>query len=117
MNPGDRDERRPAPDEQEEERLSRTVGRKAERRLRARTEREGTIWFGLGMYGLVGWSVAIPTLIGIAIGLLLDALFPGDLSWTLIMLLLGLVAGLLNAWRWIAQELPNHRRQRKRPED
>lgn len=117
MEPRDPDERRPPRDEQEEERLSRTVGRKAERRLRARSDKEGTIWFGLGMYGLVGWSVAIPTLIGIAIGLLLDALLPGDLSWTLVMLVLGLVAGLLNAWRWIAQELPNHRGQRNRPED
>ena len=57
--------------------LSRRVGARAERKRRARREGRTSPWFGLGMFGLIGWSVAIPTLIGIALGLWLDERFPG----------------------------------------
>ena len=52
----------------------RRTGRRARRRARFRAGRrsEGA-WFGLGMMGLIGWSVAIPTLLGAALGLWLDA--------------------------------------------
>ncbi|MDF1744474.1 MAG: hypothetical protein P1V19_12330, partial [Gimesia sp.] len=30
------------------------------RKLKAKNEKHHTIWFGLGMFGLIGWSVAIP---------------------------------------------------------
>ena len=42
--------------------LSQEVGAKAARKLRARRHVTRTVWFGLGMMGLIGWSVAIPTL-------------------------------------------------------
>jgi len=64
-------------------RLPEEVGRKAQRKLRARREEERNVWFWLGMFGLVGWSVAIPTLIGIAVGLWIDRRWPGPASWTL----------------------------------
>lgn len=85
-------------------RLGTEVGRRAERKLRARQQAQRTAWFGLGMFGLVGWSVAIPTLLGIALGLWLDARWPGRPSWTLTFLLIGVALGCLNAWYWIRQE-------------
>jgi len=86
------------------EQLGTAVGRRAERRLRARQRAQRTAWFGLGMFGLVGWSVAIPTLLGIALGLWLDARWPGRPSWTLTFLLIGVALGCLNAWYWVRQE-------------
>ncbi len=44
--------------------LERAVGRKAQRRQLARREGRHTVWFGFGMFGLVGWAVAVPTLAG-----------------------------------------------------
>jgi ATP synthase protein I len=85
-------------------RLGTEVGRSAKRKLRARQRSDRTAWFGLGMFGLVGWSVAIPTLLGIALGLWLDARWPGRHSWTLTFLLIGVALGCLNAWYWIKQE-------------
>jgi len=79
------------------------VGAKATRKLKARRNPQG-VWFGLGMMGLVGWSVSLPTLAGAALGLWLDARHPGGHSWTLALLVGGLSAGCLNAWHWIAQE-------------
>jgi ATP synthase protein I len=62
------------------------------------------VWFGLGMMGLIGWSVAIPTLLGAALGLWLDKRYPGGHSWTLALLVAGLAIGCLNAWHWVAKE-------------
>jgi ATP synthase protein I len=79
------------------------VGLKAARKLRARNSTQG-VWFGLGMMGLVGWSVAIPTLLGAALGIWLDKHHPGKHPWTLALLMAGLVLGCFNAWHWVAKE-------------
>lgn len=86
------------------EQLPDAVQRKAERKLRARREEERTAWFWLGMFGLVGWSIALPTLIGVASGIWLDRHWPGTVSWTLTFLIIGVGIGCLNAWYWIKQE-------------
>jgi ATP synthase protein I len=80
------------------------IGRKARRKLKARDERRRGVWFGLGMFGLVGWAVAVPTLLGIVLGLWLDDLLPGEISWTLTLLFIGIVLGCLNAWYWVSRE-------------
>lgn len=80
------------------------IGAKAERKLRAGRERRRSIWFGLGMFGLVGWSVALPTLVGATLGLWLDARLDGRVSWTLTLLFLGLTIGCVTAWRWVHRE-------------
>jgi ATP synthase protein I len=79
------------------------VGAKAARKLAARRS-PTTVWFGLGMMGLIGWSVAIPTVLGAALGLWLDKRHPGAHSWTLALLVAGLAIGCLNAWHWVAGE-------------
>jgi len=84
--------------------LAGQVGAKAARKLRARRHPTAGIWFGLGMMGLIGWSVAIPTLLGAALGLWLDQRYPGGRSWTLALLVAGLAIGCFNAWRWITRE-------------
>jgi len=58
----------------------------------------------LGMTGLIGWSVTVPTLLGAAFGIWLDNHYPGTHSWTLTMLVTGLAIGCLNAWHWVAAE-------------
>jgi len=84
--------------------VARDVGRKAERRLKARRQRDRGLWFGLGMFGLVGWSVAVPTLLGILVGLWLDSVSEGRVSWTLTFLILGVALGCMNAWYWVRRE-------------
>lgn len=80
-----------------------TVGRKANRRLAAR-RRGDDVLFWLGMLGLIGWSVAIPTVAGVALGLWLERVAPAPFSWVLTMLVVGLTLGLLNAWMWVRRE-------------
>lgn len=97
------DHKRPGPGNPEA-RFGQDVGRKAARKLRARRAADRGGWFWFGMFGLVGWSVAVPTVIGIALGLWFDRLFPGRISWTLTLLMVGVALGCLNAWYWIKQE-------------
>ncbi len=84
--------------------FSREVGAKAARKLRAQRDAKQGVWFGLGMMGLVGWSVVVPTLLGAWLGIWLDNRHPGSHSWTLMLLVIGLVIGCLNAWHWVAKE-------------
>ena len=80
------------------------IGAKAARKLKARRNSTQSVWFGLGMMGLIGWSVVVPTLLGAALGLWLDKRHSGTHSWTLALLVAGLVIGCFNAWLWVAKE-------------
>ena len=84
--------------------LSREVGAKATRKLKAHRNPTPGVWFGLGMMGLIGWSVVIPTLLGAALGFWLDSRHIGTYSWTLMLLVIGLIIGCLNAWHWVSKE-------------
>jgi len=93
--------------------LAAQIGAKAARKLKARKSTQG-VWFGLGMMGLVGWSVVVPTLLGAALGSWLDHHHPGDHPWTLALLIAGLMVGCANAWYWVAQQ---EKAMREEPED
>lgn len=84
--------------------FTRQVSAKAARKLTAQRHMKRTIWFGLGMMGLIGWSVTVPTLIGAALGIWLDKHYPGPHSWTLALLFIGLFIGCVNAWHWVTKE-------------
>lgn len=72
--------------------------------MKGRREKDRSIWFGLGMFGLIGWSVAIPTLIGVAVGIWIDNTWPSRFSWTLMLLFNGVILGCVNAWYWVKRE-------------
>ena len=101
---------RPATGETE---FSRRVGGKAARKLKAQRRVTQTVWSGLGMIGMVGWSVVVPTLLGAAIGIWLDKRYPSSHSWTLMLLAIGLGLGCFTAWHWVAKEDREIHRQEK----
>jgi ATP synthase protein I len=84
--------------------LLRQVAAKAARKLGAQHAAAPTVWFGLGMMGLIGWSVAVPTLLGIMLGMWFDRHHPGAHSWTLSLLIAGLIVGCANAWHWVSRQ-------------
>lgn len=95
-------------------RLDREVAAQERRKLRARRhEREG-LWFGIAYFGLIGWSVVLPTLLGVALGVWLDRRHPWHFSWTLVLLGVGIAVGCLNAWHWVSRE---HRAIRDQDEE
>jgi ATP synthase protein I len=84
--------------------FSRQVGAQAAHKLKARRNSTRGVWFGLGMSGLIGWSVTVPALMGAALGIWVDRHYPSRFSWTLMLLVIGLIIGCLNAWHWVASE-------------
>jgi ATP synthase protein I len=95
----------PAPDRSKDApAFAAQAGAKATRKLKARRDASQGVWFGLGMMGLIGWSVVVPTLLGAALGMWLDKRHPDTHSWTLALLVAGLAIGCLNAWHWVAKE-------------
>jgi ATP synthase protein I len=59
---------------------------------------------GIGMLGVIGWSVAVPTVLGAFLGLWLDNHHRGAHSWTLALLVAGLTLGCANAWLWVSRQ-------------
>lgn len=95
---------RPKRSQSPDQRTAHHIERDVDRKLKSRAEGRRAVWFGLGMFGLVGWSVAIPTVLGLALGLWLDARYPSHASWTLTFLIIGVAVGCFNAWHWVKQE-------------
>ncbi len=84
--------------------FSQQVGAQAARKLKAQRRGPTSVWFGLGMSGLVGWTVAIPTVVGAALGIWVDMRYPSSYSWALMLMLGGLVIGCSSAWNWVQSE-------------
>lgn len=82
------------------------VESKEARKVKSRHTKK-TVWFGLGMFGIIGWSVAIPMVMGVALGIWIDTKWPSRFSWTLMLLVAGLIVGCFNAWYWITRESRN----------
>lgn len=80
------------------------VGTKERRKLMAERDPGIGTWYGLGLFGVVGWAVTIPTLLGILLGVWIDLTWPSSRSWTIMLLVGGLGGGCLNAWLWLNRQ-------------
>ncbi len=84
--------------------FSQQVAEKENRKLKAIHEEKNSEWTGLGVFGMVGWSIVVPALLGAALGIWLDKKYLESFSWTLTLLFSGLAMGCLIAWTWITKE-------------
>jgi ATP synthase protein I len=95
---------RSAGDSSPPDRFQQRIQRREEQKLRAKSQPDRTLRVGLSAFGVVGWSVAVPTLIGVLLGMWIDRKWPSEFSWTLALLLAGVTLGCLSAWTWVSQE-------------
>ncbi|HCU08274.1 MAG TPA: ATP synthase subunit [Clostridiales bacterium] len=86
-----------------EEELLKQIKKDSAKKMKAKEE-GSEIMFGLGLFGIVGWSIAVPTVLGIALGVFLDKRFTQSFSWTITLLFAGVILGSFNAWRWIREK-------------
>ena len=86
------------------ERFQSEVTKKEDRKIRKRGQKKHSLWYGLGTFGLVGWSVAISTVLGTILGSWLDSTWPVTHSWTITGLVAGTILGCVHAWLWIRRE-------------
>lgn len=85
------------------ERMIRRVQERQAQMARAKDQRN-SFWNAISILGVVGWSVALPTLIGIALGVWIDRRWPSRFSWALMLLIAGLLFGCFTAWQRIRKD-------------
>lgn len=86
------------------DRVSNEIERRARRMQAARDNPGPSPLHGIGTFGMIGWSVAVPTVGGTFLGLWLDRAFPQNFSWTIALIVAGVLAGAMIAWRWVEKE-------------
>ncbi|MCA8869778.1 MAG: AtpZ/AtpI family protein [Rhodobacteraceae bacterium] len=87
-----------------DDRSANDIGRRARRMKAARDNPGPSPLRGIGTFGMIGWSIAVPTVGGAFLGLWLDRVAPQNFSWTIALLLGGVVLGGFIAWGWIGKE-------------
>lgn len=86
------------------DRSAEDIGRRAERMKAARDNPGPSPLRGIGTFGMIGWSIAVPTVGGAFLGLWLDRIAPQEFSWTIALILGGVALGGLIAWAWVGKE-------------
>ena len=86
--------------------FSKKIEKDSQKKAAAR-KKGAEIAFGLGAFGIVGWSVAIPAFLFTLLGVYLDGRSTTSISWTITMLFIGITIGIMNAWYWIKEKTSN----------
>jgi ATP synthase protein I len=81
------------------DRLRQAVKLRRERRERWQRDGERSLGQNLAMIGALGWTIVVPTLLGIFAGRGLDRVFGSGVFWTLGLLVAGLAIGCVMAWK------------------
>lgn len=74
---------------------------------RAESERrdpEPSFGARLGQIGVLGWTIVVPTLLGLLIGRWLDRQFDTRVFFSAPLLMLGAASGLWFAWKWMHRQ-------------
>jgi ATP synthase protein I len=88
----------------EDDKSAKDIGQRARRMKAARDDPGPSPLRGIGTFGMIGWSIAVPTVGGAFLGMWLDRVAPQEFSWTIALLLGGVVVGGFIAWGWIGKE-------------
>jgi ATP synthase protein I len=87
-----------------EQRMEKAVKTRQQRRDQWRRDGERSLGQNLAMIGALGWTIVLPTLVGIFVGRWLDRHFSSGVFWTLGLLVAGLTIGCMFAWNRMHSE-------------
>ena len=80
------------------------IGRAGKRKEEYRRQGDRAFWSSLAFIGMVGWGVALPSLMAALLGVWLEKKFGLGIRWTLSLLVAGVGLGCWNAWHAINQD-------------
>lgn len=81
--------------------LLRSVRRRRDRYQTWLRQGEPSVGRYLAQVGALGWTIVVPTLLGVFLGRWIDQRFGTGIFWTGPLLLLGLGIGCWSAWQWM----------------
>jgi ATP synthase protein I len=88
----------------QQDKSAKDIGNQAKRMKNARDNPGPSPLRGISTFGMIGWSIALPTVGGAFVGLWLEKIAPQKFSWTVALILGGIVLGSAIAWAWIDKE-------------
>lgn len=83
------------------DRLADAARKAAESAKEGRDNPEPSLGVRLGQIGILGWTIIVPTLIGVLIGRWLDRTFETGVFFTAPLIMIGAAFGLWSAWKWM----------------
>jgi ATP synthase protein I len=93
------------------------ISRKEQLKIKAGRQKKQSVWTGFSVFGLIGWSVAVPTVLLVLFGMWLDKRYDAERSYTLPLLIAGLCIGCLNAWYWVDKKIKELQEEEPKTED
>jgi len=81
--------------------LASAARRAAEADREARQNPEPSLGARLGQIGILGWTIVVPTLIGVVAGRFLDRALETGVFFTAPLIMIGAALGLWSAWKWM----------------
>ena len=85
--------------------FSELVGEEERRKIEARKPGSRGTLAWIGAIGLMGWTIALPMVLGIALGRWIDSRGSGPRLFTIMFMIGGLLIGCAMAWSWIWKRL------------
>lgn len=88
-------------DDDFEDRLAEAARRAAERSKQGLEDPEPSLGARLGQIGILGWTIVMPTLLGLFLGRWLDRTFDTGVFYSAPLLMIGAAIGFWSAWKWM----------------
>lgn len=99
-SPDDIDPKRDA----DADRMARAARQTVQRERQAQEEPEPSLGARLGQIGILGWTIVVPTLLGLVLGHWLDRHFNTGVFFSAPLLMAGAAFGLWSAWKWMHRQ-------------
>lgn len=91
----------PEPAGKPEDRLAEAARRAADAEREGAREPEPSLGTRLGQIGILGWTIVVPTLLGVVAGRFLDRTLETGVFFTAPLIMIGAGIGLWSAWKWM----------------
>jgi ATP synthase protein I len=88
-------------DDPSDDRLADAARRAAERAQQGVEDPEPSLGTRIGQIGILGWTIVVPTLIGVFAGRWLDRTFATGVFFSAPLLMIGAAIGFWSAWKWM----------------
>jgi ATP synthase protein I len=88
----------------EEKKFLHTLAAKERRSIEANGGKEQIVWEGVGRFGMVGWSITVPVLVGLLLGWVLDRVTGHHHHWVTVLFFVGLITGCVSTAYWLFKE-------------
>jgi len=95
---------RPDLDQLKADRIAQAAQTALQRKRQGLEEPEPSLGSRLGQMGILGWTIVLPTLLGLVLGHWLDHRFGTGVFFSAPLLMIGAGFGLWSAWKWMHRQ-------------